>query len=171
MKRKSLTKVLFLIYLLVITWIIVFKMHFGIFEGTRSVNLIPFGGSLVINGRVDISEIIMNIVIFIPFGLYLSMLRENWGFIKKVVPIFVTSLLFEIVQYVLAIGSSDITDLIGNTLGGAIGIGLFLILSKMFKNRTIKILNILSGIATVLVVAFLGLLIVTTAAYLPAAVG
>ena len=78
---------------------------------------------------------------------------------KKVIPIFITSLAFETLQYIFALGASDITDLIGNTLGGIIGIAVFMLLSKIFKNNTIKIINILALIVTIIVVLFLGLVI------------
>ena len=38
-------------------------------------------------------------------------------------------------QYVLAIGGSDITDLIGNTLGGVAGIGVFAVLHRLFGRK------------------------------------
>ncbi|HBL4896038.1 TPA: glycopeptide resistance protein VanZ1, partial [Clostridioides difficile] len=118
-----------------------------------------FAGSLIINNRVDISEIILNVAIFVPFGIYVCMLKEEWSFIKKVIPIFITSLVFETLQYIFALGASDITDLIGNTLGGIIGIAVFMLLSKIFKNNTIKIINVLALIVTIIVVLFLGLVI------------
>ncbi|MCG8256907.1 glycopeptide resistance protein VanZ1, partial [Clostridioides difficile] len=146
-----------------LTWIILFKLQFDISSletmNLRSINLIPFAGSLIINNRVDISEIILNVAIFVPFGIYVCMLKEEWSFIKKVIPIFITSLVFETLQYIFALGASDITDLIGNTLGGIIGIAVFMLLSKIFKNNTIKIINVLALIVTIIVVLFLGLVI------------
>lgn len=59
------------------------------------------------------------------------MLKSNWSFIKKIIPIFLTSLIVEILQYIFAVGATDITDLIGNTLGGVIGIGIFYLLIKL----------------------------------------
>lgn len=163
-KEYSITKGLFVVYIILLTWIILFKMQFDISSletmSLRNINLVPFAGSLIVNNRVDISEIILNVAVFVPFGIYLCMLKEKWSFIKKVVPIFITSLVFEILQYIFAIGASDITDLIGNTLGGIIGIAVFMLLSKIFKNKTIKIFNVLALIVTVIVVLFLGLLIV-----------
>lgn len=163
-KEYSITKGLFVVYIIILTWIILFKMQFDISSletmSLRNINLVPFAGSLIVNNRVDISEIILNVAVFIPFGIYLCMLKEKWSFIKKVVPIFITSLAFETIQYIFAIGASDITDLIGNTLGGIIGIAVFMLLSKIFKNKTIKIFNVLALIVTVIVVLFLGLLIV-----------
>ena len=163
-KEYSITKGLFVVYIILLTWIILFKMQFDISSletmSLRNINLVPFAGSLIVNNRVDISEIILNVAVFVPFGIYLCMLKEKWSFIKKVVPIFITSLAFETIQYIFAIGASDIADLIGNTLGGIIGIAVFMLLSKIFKNKTIKIFNVLALIVTVIVVLFLGLLIV-----------
>lgn len=164
-RKYNITKGLFIVYIILLTWIILFKMQFDISSleamNLRNINLVPFAGSLIVNNRVDISEIILNVVVFVPFGIYLCMLKGEWSFIKKVVPIFLTSLVFETLQYIFAIGASDITDLIGNTLGGIIGIAVFVLLSKIFKDKTIKIINILALIVTVVVILFLGLLIIT----------
>ncbi|EGT5093773.1 glycopeptide resistance protein VanZ1, partial [Clostridioides difficile] len=161
--KHNITKGLFIVYIIILTWIILFKLQFDISSletmNLRSINLIPFAGSLIINNRVDISEIILNVAIFVPFGIYVCMLKEEWSFIKKVIPIFITSLVFETLQYIFALGASDITDLIGNTLGGIIGIAVFMLLSKIFKNNTIKIINVLALIVTIIVVLFLGLVI------------
>ncbi|MDX5658176.1 glycopeptide resistance protein VanZ1 [Clostridioides difficile] len=162
-RKHNITKVLFIVYIIILTWIILFNLQFDISSletmNLRSINLIPFAGSLIINNRVDISEIILNVAIFVPFGIYVCMLKEEWSFIKKVIPIFITSLVFETLQYIFALGASDITDLIGNTLGGIIGIAVFMLLSKIFKNNTIKIINVLALIVTIIVVLFLGLVI------------
>lgn len=161
---KKLTSVLLVIYVIVLSWIILFKMQFDIrmLQNTslRSINFIPFAGSLIVNGKVELSEIILNIVVFIPFGVYLSMIFENWGFFRKTAPIFAVSLLYEAMQYIFAIGAIDITDLIGNTLGGVVGIAIYHILQRLLGKRTIKILNILAAIGTVLIILFLGLLII-----------
>ncbi|MFB8834232.1 glycopeptide resistance protein VanZ1 [Clostridioides difficile] len=162
-RKHNITKGLFIVYIIILTWIILFKLQFDISSletmNLRSINLIPFAGSLIINNRVDISEIILNVAIFVPFGIYVCMLKEEWSFIKKVIPIFITSLVFETLQYIFALGASDITDLIGNTIGGIIGIAVFMLLSKIFKNNTIKIINVLALIVTIIVVLFLGLVI------------
>lgn len=38
----------------------------------RGVNLVPFMGSAVVNGRVDLREIIENVIAFIPFGVLIG---------------------------------------------------------------------------------------------------
>lgn len=161
-KSKKLTIGLLLVYLIVLTWIIVFKLEFDIslLQSTnfRSINLIPFGDSLVVNGHIDTLEILLNIIAFILFGIYISTVKNKWNFLPKVLPIFLVSLSYEIVQYVLVIGGSDITDLIGNTLGGIVGIGLFVVIEKILGKNTVKIINALAAIGTFFIVIFLSLL-------------
>ncbi|NWL90430.1 hypothetical protein DMN77_23035 [Paenibacillus sp. 79R4] len=166
-KQKLLTTCLLVVYLIVLTWIILFKMQFSIrdFDHYRNLNLIPFHGSTITNNGVNFSEIYNNIIIFVPFGLYVSMLKSNWPFWKKVAPIATVSLLFEVSQFIFAIGASDITDLIGNTLGGVIGIAIHLILCRLFKAdfKVNKFLNIFSLIGTICVVILLATLVVYNA--------
>ncbi len=164
MNSRKLTIGLFLLYLLALTWIILFKLQFSV-EGLnhlRNINLIPFAGSAIHNGKIAISEIINNILAFIPYGIFVCMLMERKNFIIKVIPIFLTSLAFELLQLVFAIGAADITDLIGNTAGGMIGIGIFFVFSKIFKEKVFKVINIISFIAAILLILFVGLLLVVS---------
>ena len=52
------------------------------------------------------------------------------------------------------------SPVMADTLGGVIGIGLFAVCSKILGERTVRILNILASVGTVVTVAFLALLIV-----------
>ena len=65
------------------------------------------------------------------------------------------SLLFEIVQYTFAIGRSDITDIIENTLGGCIGIFVYNIFKWIFKEKVNKIFGILASIGTIFMLLLL----------------
>lgn len=161
-KQDKVTIILVIVYILAVIWIILFKfgLSFNGLNHMRNINLIPFGGSAIVNGALDTSEIINNILIFIPFGIYICMLKQNWVFIKKVIPIFIFSLILETLQFIFAMGATDITDLIGNTLGGVIGIGIFYLFFKIFKDKTSKILTILTLIATVAMIALIGLLLI-----------
>ena len=111
-KTNKLTKVLFVIYLIALLWIIVFKFNvpFSKLGYMRSINLIPFNESLVINGELDFREIIMNVVIFIPLGIYLVILLKKWTIGKKIFLFFLISLICEIFQFILGVGASDITE-------------------------------------------------------------
>ena len=87
------------------------------------------------NGKIDYTEVIQNALIFIPYGIFISTLWDKKPFIVKVLPIILTSFLFETIQFVFAIGASDITDIIANSLGGVIGIAIAFAFLKIFKEN------------------------------------
>ena len=150
--QRRLTIGLSVVYIIMLTWLILFKFvtNFKDLPQLRSINLVPFRESVIVNGRIDFDEIIYNILVFVPMGIFVCILKPNWTFIQKVLPEFIFSLIFEVLQYIFAIGASDITDVIGNTLGGVIGIGAFAVIEKMAKDKTIKIINILALICFIL---------------------
>lgn len=160
-KQYNLTMILFTIYFFLLIWILLFKMSFSLDElyGRRSINIIPFLGTAMVNGKLHTSEIINNILIFVPVGIYTCMLKQDWSITKKISVAFFISLAVEVLQFVLAIGATDITDLIGNTIGGVIGIGVFYLFTRLFKNKTINILNILASISTVGLVSLISILL------------
>ena len=161
MKSKKFTLGLLIFYLVVLTWIIVFKMQFTNVNlpELRNINLIPFGGSLVVNGEMNFSEIINNALAFIPFGILISVLWDQKTFIKKLLPIILTSFIFETLQFIFGIGASDITDIISNSIGGAIGIAITVGVSKIFKNNWKKIINVISLIGCIILTLFIAILI------------
>lgn len=153
-RNNTLTFLLFIIYVLLLIWIILFKLHFSVAEmdRIRIINLNPFQGAIGANE-------IYNILFFIPLGIYICILKNKWVFIKKVILILCSSLLFEILQFVFAIGRSDITDLLCNTLGGVIGIGIYEFLSRILKSKTNKVINFVLMVLTVCILLFFVLLI------------
>jgi len=161
-KTNKLTNVLFIIYLIALFWIIVFKFNvqFSYMGNMRSINLIPFSESLIINGKLHFSEIIMNVVIFIPLGVYAGILFKRWSIWRRIILFFLISLVCEVSQYILNIGASDITDIINNTLGGIIGLIIYKIIEKLLKNgvKVEKVINIIASIGTILMILFLSLL-------------
>lgn len=155
-KRSStLTYILFIIYILLLIWIILFKLHFSFAEmdRVRLINLIPFQSS-----GIGANEI-YNILFFIPLGIYICMLKNEWSFVFKIMTILCVSLALEILQFVFAIGRSDITDLLCNALGGLIGIGFFKLLFLALKNKTNKVLNAVLLLITVCILVFFALLV------------
>lgn len=159
--EKKITVALLIVYLLILSWIILFKLQFSFsaLDHIRQINLIPFGSSVISNGKIDFDEIINNAIVFIPVGVYFSLLFRNKSALKVIGSVFGISLAYEIIQFIFAIGASDITDLISNTSGGIIGIALVYVLSIVLKDKTHKILNRMAIVCTVLVVAFLFMLL------------
>ncbi|WP_347156614.1 VanZ family protein [Pontibacter chitinilyticus] len=158
---NRLTLVLFVIYLLALFWILVLKLgvRFSYMEN-RSVNLIPFHEPLILNGKVDFSEMILNVLIFIPLGIYAGILFKRWPFWKQLFFFFLVSLTFEGLQYILKVGAFDVTDLITNTVGGVVGLLILRAIEAIFKSsvKAQKFVNIVAATGTVLMIVLLSLL-------------
>lgn len=100
----------------------------------------------------------LNIGIFVPFGIYLCMLNYELRFKFRV--ILGVSFLLELFQYIFGIGRTDITDLITNTCGGIIGIGSYYIAVKIFRGREKVnfIISIIATLFTITMIVFIGVL-------------
>ncbi|QGQ99941.1 VanZ family protein [Paenibacillus psychroresistens] len=132
----------------------------------RSINLIPFNsiseyisGSSVNLKRFAFSNVVGNIAIFIPFGIYLPLFKNDKRVLTNLLFIFIVSLFVEIIQWLFGIGTSDIDDIILNCLGGWVGIlgykFLLLILRDEKKVRTaITILSAIVGLPVILFLLF-----------------
>ena len=150
---KKTTHILFTIYLFLIIWIILFKLSVSIEQlpHFRSINLIPF--YYPNKTTYQIKEVLENMIIFIPFGLYLKTLNIHNS--RTIFLGFLLSLSLELSQYIFGIGASDITDLITNTLGVIIGVGIYQLLKKLFKDKTNKIIIALATITTILIISLI----------------
>lgn len=158
---NKLTTVLFIIYLIATYWILLFKLGVQFsYMGNRRVNLIPFSDPLILNGKADVGEIILNVVVFVPLGIYAGILFERWNFGKKLFFFFLISLIVEGLQFILAVGAFDISDIITNTSGGIIGFIIFKAIEKAFNNsvKAQKFINIIAAIGTAIMILLLLLL-------------
>ena len=149
--QRVVTIVLFAIYALVLMGVILFKFPFSYQEDSngRVLNLIPLAGSYREGGVLRIDELVENVLIFVPFGLYLSMVAHSWSFWKKTLLIVGVTVAFEVIQYVFALGRADITDVLTNAIGGLLGIGVYGVLARVLKGRTNVVINVVGLIVTV----------------------
>ena len=159
--EKRNTLALFLIYALILSWAILFKLQFSppVMEEGRVLNLIPFPGSFDGGGLMLSGETKANIFVFIPFGVYVCMLKPKWSFGRNILVIAAVSAAYETMQFIFAIGRADITDLLSNTLGGLMGVCLYALAHRLFKGRTDKIINGFAAVCTVLAVSLIALLL------------
>lgn len=155
-KLYYITVILLVVYLLFLVWGILFKLGFSLneIEEIRAYNFIPFHYEDGHNIAFHFSEVVDNILIFIPAGVYLSLIFKKMPLWGKTILIFTVSLALECSQYILAVGSLDITDLITNTVGGLIGIGIYLIGRTLFRDKgdAEKVISVLIDVFTVLLV-------------------
>ncbi|MFC9559610.1 VanZ family protein [Agromyces sp. NPDC056965] len=134
---------LFAVYLVLLAWIILWKLEVPFLGagGLRHVKLVPF----VASGSDTASEpleVAANFLLFVPFGAYLVLLRPSWPLWKHVGALAGASLLLEIGQYALAVGSSDATDVIANTSGGITGLFVTALLTRRLGASTIVVTRI-----------------------------
>ena len=120
---KLLSKILLCAYLLVLLWLVLFKLSSDpisvlLNHRTRSLSLVPFAD----HSRANLREIIDNLVVFVPFGLLLHVNFKRANTWRKFAFVCAFSSAAEIIQFVFAIGVADITDVIANTLGGSFGL-------------------------------------------------
>jgi glycopeptide antibiotics resistance protein len=155
------TRVLAMVYLLVVVWVLLFKLGVQFsYMDERRVNLVPFRQVLTGQGRLDLAETLLNILIFVPLGLYAAILFRRWTLGARIVFVLLASVLLEGLQFAARIGAFDATDLINNWIGGLLGLFLFMLTEKILgkSERAQKIVNILATVATVLVIGLLVLI-------------
>ena len=98
---------------------------------------------------MDLKDMFLNLTAFLPFGVYLEILHPKRKLFLKILPVFLTSLLFEIMQYILCIGITDLWDLIANTAGGVVGIFLYRKFCKTEKLKWIVLILAILGTVSV----------------------
>ena len=143
---KALSLTLFLLYMGMLLKILIFRDSNPTGSGLHQVNLVPFktiaeyAVMAVQNGRTGIKQFLLNIpgnvAILVPFGIFLPILfkkMNRWQRVMLSASCF--SIFIEILQYILNVGSSDIDDVILNTLGSVAGCFVFRWLTH---NRPLK---------------------------------
>ena len=95
---------------------------------------------------------IENLIVFVPLGLLFGINLTRVSFWRKLTLIFLLSLTAEAVQFVLAIGRTDVTDVIMNTFGGLIGLVLYNLSSRRINA---KILDLVIAVVLTILLALL----------------
>jgi glycopeptide antibiotics resistance protein len=127
----------------------------------RSYNLIPFRTIIEFLGkpgsRVDgfaVANLLGNIVLFAPCGVYLSAMRKRSRFASNLLALIVLFVAVETIQFTLGLGVGDIDDVILNTLGGVIGVLSYMLLSKLLGSRdraktVVSVVSLIVGIPVI----------------------
>ncbi len=136
-------KILFVLYLFFLLYFLIFSDWYGrtgIGEEYR-YNLILFKE---IRRFVEYREtlglfevftnLFGNILIFLPYGFFISVASSCRGFFMTLFYSFGLSLGVEIFQFLTRVGSFDVDDLLLNTIGGLLGYFLFLICNAIRRS-------------------------------------
>lgn len=134
--ERVLVLALFAGYLALLVWVVLWKFEAPwIGEGSRRViKLVPFADTAEFGASAP-REVLANIAFFVPFGVYLGLLAPRWRWWRVGALTATASLAFEALQYLLAIGSTDSTDVITNAAGGVAGYALLALARRRHGTR------------------------------------
>lgn len=131
-------------------------------EISRTIAIIPFKSIMKYynsgNLWATVLNVVGNVVIFIPFGVYLTLYTKHKTTLKVVSIAFIVSTIVEVVQFVLDIGIADVDDIILNVMGGLVGVWTYKILKLLFKEDK-KIKLVLIGLVFILAFSYFALIL------------
>lgn len=150
---RSLSGYLFVIPMLIFYWIALFRSGnkqsllrivailafgyylIGVLTVTGIHELKAFSPRLVLVPFLDMirgpMDTVLNIILFLPFGFFLPLLYRKYNrAIQVVFAGFLLSLSIEVLQ-MFGMGTTDINDLITNTIGAFLGYGIYTVLSNI----------------------------------------
>jgi glycopeptide antibiotics resistance protein len=138
--RRVLLIALFAVYLVLLVWLVLWKVHVPFVgrDDMREIKLVPFAASGGY-GASSPFEVLANLLVFLPFGVYLRIVAPSWPLWRVVAVIAGASLALEVAQYAFATGSSDMTDVLVNTVGGLAGIGLLAAARRRLRSRAVPL--------------------------------
>lgn len=79
-----------------------------------------------------------NVLIFIPYGFFISMASRSRGFFKTLFFSMGLSLCVETVQLFTRVGSFDVDDILLNTIGGVLGYIIFSICNVIRRRHYVR---------------------------------
>ncbi|MBD3940294.1 VanZ family protein [Microbacterium sp. NEAU-LLC] len=160
-RRRGILILAFAVYLALLAWVVLWKLEvpwIGDAAGmARPIKLVPF----IANGDAGASmlaELVINLVLFVPFGLFIGALAPTWSWWRAGATALGASLALETVQHLISTGSFDTTDLIVNTAGALAGWAIFLAVRHGAGERTPTVMTrvcvLVAALAVVATVAF-----------------
>lgn len=153
---KEFFSLLFVIYILLL---------FGLVTNTDvqgiSNNFIPFKEILRYDfgSRFFYWNVVGNILIFIPFGFFVSLYLDSQKMTRPLIITFITSLTIELVQ--MFIGRSfDVDDILLNCVGGIVGFLLYIALTAIKRHlpkflQRDAVYNVLTGILIIIIIFYI----------------
>lgn len=135
-RTRTVGKILFVLYIFFLLYFLIFSDWYGrsgIGEEYRC-NLVLFKEiRRFVKYRETLglfavfTNLFGNILIFVPYGFFISVASRMRGFLMTLFYSFGLSLGVEVFQLLTRVGSFDVDDLLLNTIGGILGYVLFLI--------------------------------------------
>lgn len=133
----------FIVYLFILFVSLFLKKDYSwsVFFSKRDINVIPFKTIYHYITLLSVDDLKLriqakinflgNIGLFLPLGVFLSFSRNSK---QTIIRVLLFSLVAEIIQLMLNLGTFDIDDIILNTIGGFIGAVGMMLLTRLIKN-------------------------------------
>ncbi len=164
--RNSSKKISFHEEFLNLLFIVYILLLFELLTGTENnsgsgINLVPFSEILryQVGSKMFIYNVLGNILLFVPFGYFVTRYIKGKSLYQIFIISFITSLTVEILQVKLG-RSFDVDDILLNVIGGVVGYFIYKLLNSI-KNHLPKFLqkdfiyNIICFIILVVIVLYL----------------
>lgn len=154
-KKDAIMYALFVIYIIVLFKITIFRYPNMIYNfldgysyGARNLNTNIFETidryfTFMSNGGflIGLSNLLGNVILFIPLGFMVPVLFPKMDNIIKIVLLaIVLSCSIEVFQYIFSIGATDVDDVILNTIGAIVGYLIYIVCMKFLDTTYYKIL-------------------------------
>lgn len=136
-------KILFVLYILFVFYFLIFSDWYGRTGKTDGYqyNLVLFHEIRRFwNYREQIGlfhtlmNLAGNVLIFVPFGFFMSLASHKSNLFLTAGYSFLVSLIVEVFQLVTKVGSFDVDDLLLNTLGGILGC-IFFVICRVIRRQ------------------------------------
>ena len=144
---RAFGKLLFVLYLIFLIYFLIFSDWYGR-EGVLeeySYNLVLFKEIKrfivyreTLGGFAVFTNLFGNILIFMPYGFFISMASRERGFFKTLLYSFGLSLCVEIFQLFSKVGSFDVDDILLNTAGGVLGYLSFVVCNGIRRRHHVR---------------------------------
>lgn len=150
-KNRGLTAPIAIIYILTVIYLTFLireptpLYRYSLKPFNAAIRAIEFGGGLLpglLSGTVKITSwkslesVVLNIMLFVPFGYLVPLLWKKTDRWWKVVLLgFCVSLLIEAIQLLTRLGFADVDDLINNTIGSVVGYLFYKLLLTHVVNK------------------------------------
>lgn len=144
--RKILPAAVFMCYLMIVAGAVFFSRSDSVYRLVHLRPLYLYSEAWHTFGTAVWRNLILNICMFVPFGILLPLLSDKLKSLWKTVGIgCAASILIECVQYITGRGQACTDDVINNTAGALIGYGLVMAWQTMrAKGRKRKVIGYLS---------------------------
>ena len=145
--NKKLMYISLFIYIILLIWIIIFKWtkYEAALESIITFRPLSLSDrfnackmSFVFKG-FDPVDLILNILLFLPMGLYFVLLLKRKHLILLIG--LATTFIFEISQFFTCIGMFNSFDVLGNMIGCVLGFILFKFINRYLTDKLINIIN------------------------------